>query len=131
LNIAFSPTAAPIPPATPPSDPSVAIAAASALTLQRIWRRDAPSVRSSPNSRIRWATVIEKMLKIRNEATTITTPASTSRMVGRKLRLLLISSVLRPAAWSPLSTSSARGSTRPTRRARALGEVPGSAWIDI
>ena len=33
-------------------------------TEVRICRRDAPSVRSIPNSRIRWATVIENVLKI-------------------------------------------------------------------
>ncbi len=31
--------------------------------------RVAPSVRSSPNSRVRWATVIEKVLKMMNAPT--------------------------------------------------------------
>ena len=35
----------------------------------RIWRREAPSVRSIPNSVTRWATVIEKVLKIRKAPT--------------------------------------------------------------
>ena len=39
-----------------------------ATTAARIWRREAPSVRSIANSRVRWATVIEKVLKIRNAA---------------------------------------------------------------
>ena len=35
---------------------------ASPITLPRIWRRDAPIVRSIANSRVRWATVIENVL---------------------------------------------------------------------
>ena len=35
--------------------------------------REAPSVRSSPNSRVRWATVIEKVLKMMNAPTTSAT----------------------------------------------------------
>ena len=52
-------------------------------TDARIWRRDAPSVRSIPNSRVRWATVIENVLKIRNAPTNSATPANTSSAIRR------------------------------------------------
>ena len=57
--------------------------------MARIWRRDAPSVRSIPNSRVRWATVIENVLKIWKAPTNSDTPANTSSAIRRKLRLLL------------------------------------------
>ena len=59
---------------------------ASSTTEHRIWRREAPSVRSIANSRVRWATVIENVLKIRNAATNRATPAKTSSAVFRKPR---------------------------------------------
>ena len=71
------------------------------------------------------------MLKIRNEATTITTPARTSRMIGRNESCFLMSSVLRLAAWSPVSVSSERGTTDATEERSAAGETPGSAWTEI
>ena len=38
------------PPAMPTSAPTRPIATASTITVERIWRREAPSVRSIPNS---------------------------------------------------------------------------------
>ena len=73
--------------------------------MVRIWRRDAPSVRSIPNSRVRWATVIENVLKIWKAPTNSDTPANTSSAIRRKLRLLSMSLVWRLAASSPVSTS--------------------------
>ena len=46
--------------------------------------REAPSVRSSANSRVRWATVTEKVLKIRKPPTSSATPANTSSAVRMK-----------------------------------------------
>ena len=60
------------------------ITSASSTTEVMIWRRLAPSARSIPNSRVRWATVIEKVLKIRKAATNSATPANISSAVVRK-----------------------------------------------
>ena len=79
-----SPGAKPIPASTPSTEASRPITNASATTVARIWRRLAPSVRSIANSRVRWATVIEKVLKIRNAATNSETPAKISSAVFRK-----------------------------------------------
>ena len=43
-------------------------------------------VRSIPNSRTRWATVIENVLKITKAPTTRATPANTNRAMERKPR---------------------------------------------
>ncbi len=85
------------PPAMPSSAPSKPIATASTMTVVRIWRREAPSVRSIPNSLTRWATVIEKVLKMRNEPTKTAMKPKTSRKVCRKPRSSRISSEPRSA----------------------------------
>ena len=72
----------------------------------RIWRRLAPSVRSIANSRVRWATVIEKVLKIRNAATNSATPAKISRAVLRKPMNSPMSSCWDWTFSAPVSTSS-------------------------
>ena len=79
------------------------------MTVVRIWRREAPSVRSIPNSATRWATVIEKVLKIRKEPTKTAMKPKTSRKVCRKLRLSRISSELRSALSLPVSTRTPDG----------------------
>ena len=104
LNSSLMAYAKPIPPASPAAAPSTPRVSASKPTLVRIWRRDAPSVRSSPNSRVRWATVIENVLKIWNAPTNSDTPANTSRAIRKKLRLFSMSVVCRFAACSPVST---------------------------
>ena len=53
-------------------------ASPSLTTARQTWRRDAPSVRSSANSRMRWATVIEKVLKMMKAPTNSAMPANAS-----------------------------------------------------
>ena len=64
---------------SPTSDASRPIAKASTSTERSTWRREAPSVRSVANSRVRWATVIESVLKITKEPTKSAIPANASR----------------------------------------------------
>ncbi len=97
------------PPPIPTSAPIRPIASASITTSARIWRREAPSVRSIPNSETRWATVIEKVLKIRNEPTRIAMKAKTSRKICRKLRFSRISSEPRSALSCAVSTLTPAG----------------------
>ena len=85
------------------------ISGASISTERSTWRREAPSVRSIPNSRTRWATVIEKVLKMMNAPTKTATQAKTSRRSCRKLRSA------RDFFWSAASAFSCR--SRPARRA--------------
>ena len=51
----------------------------SRITEPRICRREAPIVRSVANSRVRWATVIEKVLKMTNAPTKSAMAPKTSR----------------------------------------------------
>ena len=65
-----APARAPIPASRPSTAPTHARAAALRTTTERrICAREAPSVRSRPNSRVRWATVIENVLKMMNAPT--------------------------------------------------------------
>jgi len=63
-NRALISVAATKPPRSPTSDAAIPIVAASSSTVPRTWRRVAPSARSSENSPIRSAIVIEKVLKM-------------------------------------------------------------------
>ena len=49
------------------------------MTEPSTCRRDAPTVRSVANSRVRWATVIDSVLKITNAPTNRAMPANVSR----------------------------------------------------
>ena len=80
-KIASRPFATPKPTASPASEASSPIASASSSTEPRTCRRMAPTIRSSPNSRERWATVIESVLKIVNAPTKIATKPNTSSTV--------------------------------------------------
>ena len=64
----------------PISEATSPISAASSSTERITCRRLAPSVRSIANSRIRWATVIEYVLKMMKRPTNTAAPAKASRM---------------------------------------------------
>ena len=115
------------PAAIPISAPISPIASASISTELRIWRREAPSVRSIPNSLTRWATVIEKVLKIRKEPTKTAMKPKTSRKVVRKLRLSRISSEPRSAFSLAVSTRTPPGISAAIRRFSAVAETPAAA----
>ena len=80
-NSASSAFASPSPPNRPSTEASTPIASASASTEPSTWRRWAPTIRSSPSSRVRWATVIESVLKMVNAPTRIATPPNTSSAI--------------------------------------------------
>ncbi len=52
---------------------------ASAMTLRITWRREAPRVRIVASSRVRWATVIDSVLKMTKEPTNRAIAANASR----------------------------------------------------
>src|SRR3954453_12711642 len=109
-NSARRPPATPTPSSRPATDPSRPIVKPSGITERMTWPRDAPSVRSSANSRIRCVTVIEKVLKMMNAPTNSEIPANASSSVVRKLRLLLMSSDCLCASSWPVRTLTALGS---------------------
>ena len=82
-------------------------------TEERICRRLAPSVRSIPNSRMRWAIVIEKVLKIRKPPTTTATPGEHEQ--GDRQELQVVLDVRR----TPARRSPRRCARRPSRAAPA------------
>ena len=96
-------TTKPKPPAIPSTEASRPTRAASTRTLTRTWREEAPSVLSIANSRARWATVIEKVLKIRKAPTNTAIPAKTSSAVLRKPNPSWMSPASSAAAWAPVS----------------------------
>ena len=69
LNSAIMPLAIPNPRTSPISDATSPIVRPSMRTERRTCSREAPSVRSVANSRVRWATVIDSVLKITNAPT--------------------------------------------------------------
>ncbi len=122
--------AKPIPSATPTAAAPRPIAAASRMTLARIWRREAPRVRSIANSRVRWATVIENVLKIRKAPTNSATPAKISSAVLMKPVNSPMSSRWDWMFCSPVSTSRS-GSAACSEAASRSGETPSSAATEI
>ena len=84
-----------------------------------------------PNSVTRWATVIEKVLKIRKEPTRIAMKAKTSRKICRKLRFSRISSEPRSAFSLAVSTLTPAGIWRAIRCFSVVAETPSSAATEI
>ena len=81
---ACMPRAMPMPASSPMIDARIPMTSASPITLRSTWPRVAPRVRVIPNSRTRWATVIEKVLKMMNAPTKSATPAKASSAGPRK-----------------------------------------------
>ncbi len=84
-----------------------------------------------PNSLIRCATVIEKVLKMRKAPTKRATKAKTSRAMRRKPMSSRIWSELRSAFSFAVSTRTEGGTTRCTRCFSVASETPSSAAIPI
>ena len=78
-NSSLRPIASPRPANSPSTEASRPITSASTITEPSTCRRDAPTVRSVANSRVRWATVIDSVLKITNAPTNKAMPAKVSR----------------------------------------------------
>ncbi|CAM5698954.1 hypothetical protein SGRIM128S_05480 [Streptomyces griseomycini] len=74
----ISPKASPMPAASPSVEPIRPSSTASVSTDRRTCRRSAPSARSRPSSRVRWAISMEKVLTIRKTPTRTAIPAKPS-----------------------------------------------------
>jgi hypothetical protein len=79
LSRARRPIAITSPKARPTSEASTPTIADSASTEVSTWRRLAPRQRSRASSRVRWATMMAKVLKMRKAPTNSATPAKPSR----------------------------------------------------
>ena len=98
------PMAMPMPAPMPRIEPTTPRSSASTTIDRLIWTRSAPMARIRPISRVRWATSIEKVLKIRKMPTRKAIPAKpsityfmTSRKEPTSLRLASAASF---AVWS-------------------------------
>ena len=76
---ALSSLASPSPAKSPTTEASSPITRPSITTERMTCLREAPSVRSVANSRVRWATVIDRVLKITNAPTNSAIPPKPSR----------------------------------------------------
>ena len=96
-------------------------ASASIITEPSTCRRAAPTMRSIANSRVRWATVIESVLKIVNAPTKIATPPKISSTVLMiPMNFFRPSSVKRSCAaavWTWASRPTAAATARRTSAA--------------
>ena len=70
----MSPDASSRPSPSPSTVPTIPRTSASIRTELIAMRREAPSVRSIPSSRMRWSTVMLKLLRIRKPPTNSATP---------------------------------------------------------
>ncbi len=132
LKSAPSSFAKPTPARMPSTDAARPTMSASPSTVVSTCRRIAPMVRSIANSRMRWATVIEKVLKMTNAPTSTAAPANASS-AGVKNELIApeISSVCSFAASVPVCTFTQCGSVAAIRRLSAFGETPGAPSTEI
>ena len=130
LNSATMPLAIPRPSTSPISEATRPITRPSSTTERRTCLREAPSVRSVANSRVRWATVIDSVLKITNAPTSSAMPAKPSSTL-RIMPMPSLTSAASSSACLALSlTSRLPGTICSTASTSSLAEVPGFAAIE-
>jgi hypothetical protein len=104
---------------------------ASSSTLASTWRRLAPMARSSAFSRVRWATVMENVLKMMNPPTSTATRANTSMNVLKNDRPSRIASWFSSVTVAPMTASTPLGRTVSRRSTSSCCETPSSAAIEM
>ena len=119
------------PPRMPTTEATKPITSVSTTTELSTWRREAPSVRSSANSRERCATVTANVLKIRKPPTNTAIPANTSSAILRKPSESVMSAEALSACSSPVRTSALPPSSRATAALSCSGDVPSCAATAI
>ena len=128
---ALNPSANATPSPSPTSEATRPSARDSSSTDRSTCRREAPSVRRVANSRARWATVIESVLKITKAPTNRATapkPSRNSRMKCRNFETSLPSAF---ACSAPVFTCADAGRIRLISPARYAGATPGFAATEI
>jgi hypothetical protein len=130
-NRAFMPFAMPMPRTSPTSEARRPMIRPSSTTERRTCLREAPRVRRVANSRVRWATVIERVLKITNAPTNSAMPPKPSRKIRTKLMPSLVSFAASLASSAASLTSTLAGTSVCTAFRTAAGELPSLAVIEI
>ena len=124
MKSSFRPTASPSPANSPMIDASRPITNASTITEVSTCRRDAPTVRSVANSRVRCATVIDSVLKITKAPTNRAMPANDSRKYRMMLVNVEISSESSVACSAPDRTVTDVPSSSRMRATSSSGATP-------
>ena len=101
------------------------------MTEPRTCRREAPSVRSVASSRVRWATVMEIVLKITNAPTNSAMAPNASRMYLTRLVPAVIWAASWLACWLPVRTCATGGRRGLISAARRDSETPGLAATEM
>ena len=105
LKPARSSAANAMPKAIPMIEAASPISAASSSTVRTTWPADAPTARSRPSWRVRWATVILKALKMMKLPTKSATIANASRKLRKMSTNSLNWSLASSDAVSPVIAS--------------------------
>ena len=131
LNSMIMPLEIPNPVASPISEATRPITRPSSFTERMTCLREAPRVRSVANSRVRWATVIESVLKITNAPTSRAIAPKPSRN-SRIFCMPSFSSAASSLACLALSLTSRLAGTRGwIALTSSLADVPCFAAIEI
>ena len=121
-----------MPTTIPASDASRPITSASISTERSTCRRLAPIVRSRANSRLRWATVIENVLKMMKAPANTVAPANASSSGVRKSLIPLATWLACSlAASGPVCTFTKWGTAAMMRCFSSCWLTPGSALTEI
>ncbi len=125
------PIETPRPATSPAPAPKTAIAAASPSTALSTWRRLAPTARSMASCWVRWATVIENVLLMRNAPTSIATTAKTSRNTLNGPKASANRARSSALSTSAVTTSTSSGTRGSMRDASSAADVPSAAVMVI
>ena len=125
------PLASPSPRKRPATEAASPITKPSSSTERRTCRREAPSVRNVANSRVLWATVIERVLKITNAPTNSAMAPKASRKYWMNFVKSLMSFELACACSAPVLTAAEAGRIGATSRFSCSGETPSFAASEI
>ena len=132
LSRALSPLAMSTPRPRPTSEATRATITDSSNTEFITWRRLAPRQRSRASSRVRWATMMVKVLKIRNAPTSRATKAKASRAVPRnRPRVSLMAAAESSASSWPVRTSYLGSMAARMRSRSCAGVTPSTAATSI
>ena len=132
LSRALRPLAMSTPRPRPTREATRATITDSSSTELITWRRLAPRQRSRASSRVRWATMMVKVLKIRNPPTSRATKAKASSAVDRnRPRVSLMDAAVSSASSWPVSTSYLGSTAARTRSRSCSGLTPGWAAASI
>ena len=130
-SMALRPPATKTPAASPSSDATRPTPSASRRTEPRTCRRLAPRARSRACSRVRWATVIENVLKIMNPPTSRAMMAKMSRKLLKNDMALLMALCVSAVIALPVRASVPLGSTAEMRLRISVWETPEVATTEM